>query len=492
MPIKIYNTLTRKKEVFKPLKEGEVHMYVCGPTCYDYAHLGHARAYVAFDIIVRYFRYKGFKVTYVQNITDVEDKIIKRSKEEKIPALELSEKFAQEYNTDMDALGIERPDIQPKASEHIKEMIEIIQGLIKNGYAYHVDSDVYFSVSKFKNYNQLSGMNLNEMETGKRIEPSKLKDEPLDFALWKRAKAGEISWDSPWGKGRPGWHIECSAMSMKYLGPTFDIHGGGRDLIFPHNTNEIAQSEAYTGKKFVNYWIHNGFVTVNKAKMSKSLKNFSTIRELLKRYDAPTLRFFLLSTHYRSQIDFADIYLQQAKTNLEKLLNTIYNIKHALGVAPDEKETANDKKVLAEIKRIKKELLTALDDDFNTSISLAKLFALAKSANKYIEGKHISKVLRKFLEEFEDIDQILNLFQPAEPEITEEMIDSIAKLVKDLKKDKTKFKTFGDLMELVIEIREQARINRDFEKSDRIRNELNKLGIVLEDMKTGVKWRVRE
>jgi len=489
--LKLYNTLTRKKELFKPLKVGQVHMYVCGPTVYDYAHLGHARAYVAFDIVNRYLRYKGFKVTYVQNITDIEDKIINRAKEKKIPPLELAERFTQEFNTDMDALGIQKPDFQPKATETIQDMIEVIKGLVKKGFAYHVDGDVYYSVSKFKNYNKLSGMNLDEMESGKRIEPSLLKDEPLDFALWKKAKSGEISWDSPWGKGRPGWHIECSAMSMKYLGQTLDIHGGGRDLIFPHHSNEIAQSEAYTGNKFVKYWLHNGFVTVNKAKMSKSLKNFSTIRELLKRYDAPTLRFFLLSTHYRSPIDFADIYLQQAKTNLEKLLNTIYNIKHALGVAPDEKGTAEDKKALAEIKRIKKELLAALDDDFNTSIALAKLFELAKSANKYIESKHTSKVLRKFLEEFEDLDQIFNLFQSAEPEITEEMIDSLAKLVKDLKKDKTKFKTFGDLMDLVVEVREQARINRDFEKSDRIRAELDKLGIVLEDTKSGVKWRIK-
>jgi cysteinyl-tRNA synthetase len=278
---------------------------------------------------------------------------------------------------------------------------------------------------------------------------------------------------------------------MKYLGETLDIHGGGRDLIFPHHSNEIAQSEAYTGKKFVKYWLHNGFVTVNKAKMSKSLKNFSTIRELLKQYDASTLRFFLLSTHYRSPIDFADIYLEQAKTNLEKLLNTIDNIKHALGVKTKEKETAADKKTGLEIARIKKEILTALDDDFNTSIAIAKLFELTKLANKYIDGKHASKVLRKFLETFEDLDQIFNLLIPAEPEITEEMIGSITKLVKDLKKDKTKFKTFGDLMELVVEIREQARINRDFEKSDRIRNELSQLGITLEDTKTGVKWKLK-
>jgi len=491
MTLKLYNTLTRKKEVFKPLKEGEVKMYVCGPTVYDYSHLGHARAYVAFDIVNRYLRYKGLKVTYVQNITDVDDKIIKRANEQKIKPLELSEKFSQEFNADMDALGIQKPDFQPKATDAIKEMIEVIKGLIKKGFAYPVDGDVYYSVSKFKNYTKLSGMNLDEMESGKRIEVSNMKDEPLDFALWKKAKKGEISWESPWGEGRPGWHIECSAMSMKYLGETIDIHGGGQDLIFPHHSNEIAQSETYTGKKFVNYWLHNGFVTVNKAKMSKSLKNFSTIRELLKRYDASTLRFFLLSTHYRSQIDFADIYLQQAKTNLNKLLNTIENIKHALGVAVGEKETTADKKVLTEITRIKKELLSALDDDFNTSIALAKLFELAKLANKYIEGKHTSKVLRKFLDEFEDLDNIFNLFNPAEPQITEEIIDSVTKLVKDMKKDKTKFKTFGDLMNLIIEIRDQARTNKDFEKSDRIRDELEKVGIVIEDTKDGVKWRLK-
>jgi len=491
MSLKLYNTLTRKKELFKPLKEGQVHMYVCGPTCYDYAHLGHARAYVAFDLVNRYLRYKGFKVTYVQNITDVDDKIIKRANDEKTNPLALAARFAQEFNTDMDALGVRKPDFQPKATETLPEIIELIQGLIKKGYAYHVDGDVYYSVSKFKNYTKLSGMNLDEMDSGTRIEPSNLKDEPLDFALWKKAKTGEISWDSPWGEGRPGWHIECSAMSMKYLGETLDIHGGGQDLIFPHHSNEIAQSESYTGKKFVNYWLHNGFVTVNKAKMSKSLKNFSTIRELLKRYDAPTLRFFLLSTHYRSQIDFADIYLEQAKTNLDKLLNALDSIKHALGIAPKEKQSANDAQILAEITRIKKEILEAMDDDFNTSIAIAKLFELAKLANKYIEGEHNSEILRKILEEFEDIDQIFNLFQPAEPEITEEIVDSVTKLVKDLKKDKTKFKTFEDLMELVIEIRDQSRSNKDYAKSDRIRNELDKLGIVLEDTKAGVKWRFK-
>ena len=329
------------------------------------------------------------------------------------------------------------------------------------------------------------------MESGKRIELSKLKDEPLDFALWKKAKSGETSWDSPWGKGRPGWHIECSAMSMKYLGETIDIHGGGQDLIFPHHSNEIAQSECYTGKQFVKYWIHNGFVTVNKAKMSKSLKNFSTIRELLNRYDASTLRFFLLSTHYRSPIDFADIYLEQAKTNLDKLLNTIENIKHALGVATGEKETANDRKVLKNISLIKKEILSALDDDFNTSIALAKMFELAKLANKYISGKHTGKVLRKFLSEFEDIDNIFNLFNPSEPQVTEEIVDSITKLVKDLKVDSTKLSTFKDLMDLVIEIREQARTNKDYEKSDRIRNELDKIGIILEDTKSRVKWKLK-
>ena len=489
--LKLYNTLTRKKEIFKPMKPGQVHMYVCGPTCYDYAHLGHARAYVAFDIVNRYLRYKGLKVTYVQNITDVEDKIIKRANEEKTNPLALAARFAQEFNTDMDALGIQKPDFQPKATESLPEIIDLIRGLIEKGFAYHVDGDVYFSVSKAKNYTKLSGMNLDEMETGKRIEASTLKDEPLDFALWKKAKKGEIFWDSPWGAGRPGWHIECSAMSMKYLGETLDIHGGGQDLIFPHHTNEIAQSESYTGKKFVKYWLHNGFVTVNKAKMSKSLKNFSTIRELLKRYDASTLRFFLLSTHYRSQIDFADIYLEQAKTNLDKLLNTINNIKHALGVATGEKETPADKKISKEITRIKTEILSALDDDFNTSIALAKLFELSKLANKYIEDKHTSKVLRKFLEEFEDLDNIFNLFNPAEPQVTEAIIDSVTKLVKDLKSDKTKFKTFGDLMNLVIEIRDQARTNKDYDKSDRLRNELDKLGIILEDTKKGVKWKLK-
>lgn len=484
MTLRVYNTLSRKKEEFKPLHKGEVRMYVCGPTVYDLSHLGHARSYVAFDVIIKYLRYKGYKVTYVQNLTDVDDKIIKRANEESVPPLELSARFTEEYFKDIDTLGITRPDITPKASEAVEDMIKLIQGLIDKGYAYEVQGDVYFSVRKFQDYTKLSGMKIDEMETGKRIEPSKLKDEPLDFALWKKAKEGEISWDSPWGKGRPGWHIECSAMSMKHLGDTLDIHGGGRDLIFPHHTNEIAQSESYTGKKFVNYWMHNGFVTVNKAKMSKSLKNFSTIRELLKRYDAKTLRFFLVSTHYRSPIDFADVYLEQANASLGKLQNTVDNIKHAIELAED-KKTKKDAETIKAIEDAKNGFIEAMDDDFNTSIAISKMFDIAKAVNKYMETGSGKKVLQAALDAFKELDDILRIFK-WETDVGEETKKAVMKLAKEMGVTAADFEKALDAL---VALREKARGEKDYAKSDTIRDELAKLGIVLEDTDKGARWK---
>ncbi|MFH1424712.1 MAG: cysteine--tRNA ligase [archaeon] len=487
MTLNLYNTLSRKKEAFKPVKPGQVWMYVCGPTVYDLSHLGHARAYVAFDVIHRYLEYSGFKVVYIQNLTDVDDKIINRAKEEKIAPLELSKKYAEEYFKDMDSLDIERADKYPKASEHIGEMIKLIEKLIEKGYAYEAGGDVYFSVNKFKDYGKLSGMKIEEMEAGKRIEPSPLKDEPLDFALWKRAKEGEISWDSPWGKGRPGWHIECSAMSSKYLGETFDIHGGGQDLIFPHHSNEIAQAECATGKKFVKYWLHNGFITVNKAKMSKSLKNFSTIRELLKRYDAKTIRFFLISTHYRSPIDFADVYLEQAAVSLSKLQNTYDNLRQALEKA---KAGKADEKVLKEFEKVKKEFKAAMDDDFNTSIAMSKLFDLSKILNKQMEGGNAEggaskATLKAGLETLEELDSIFKILK--KNEVSEDTEHAVLELARqfDVKK-----KSFKENMKALIDLRETARREKDYGKSDEIRKKLEKLGIILEDGKDGARWRI--
>jgi len=490
MVLKVYNTLTRKKEAFKPLVGKRVHMYVCGPTVYDVAHLGHARSYVAFDMISRYLQYKGYKVTYVQNLTDVDDKIIKRAKEEGVEPLELSKKHAVEFLKDMDSIGVKRSDMYPKPSEHIEEMQTIIKGLIEKGYAYESGGDVYYSVKKFKNYGKFSGQKVGKLEVGARVEPSPLKKDPRDFSMWKRAKKGEISWDSPWGKGRPSWHIECSAMSIKYLGPTLDIHGGGQDLIFPHHSNEIAQSEAYTGKKFANYWVHNGFVTVNKAKMSKSLKNFSTIRELLERYKPITLRFFLLSTHYRSPIDFADKYLQQAEASLEKLLNTIDSIKHALKVGKDAPLTLEDKKTDKALDGVKKDFIAAMDDDFNTPIAMAKLFDLSKLMNKYVTKKPNSKVLRKALDIFNDLDSIFNVINLDSAELEEDQINDLVQFADSIGVS-AESKNVDSILKEIAKVREKSRESKDYKKSDMIRAKLDEIGIVLEDTKKGIKWRVK-
>ena len=331
MGLRIYNTLTGKKEDFTPIVPGRVNIYVCGVTVYDYCHMGHARSMIVFDVIVKYLRYLGYKVTYVRNFTDIDDKIIKRAKERGKNPKEIAQYFTKAFYEDMDSLGIERADIEPKATEHIPEMVSLIERIINKGYAYVVDGNVYFSVRRFKGYGGLSKRSLEEMMAGARVEVDPRKEHPLDFALWKKAKPGEPFWESPWGKGRPGWHIECSAMSMKYLGETFDIHGGGQDLIFPHHENEKAQSEAATDKPFVNYWIHHGFLTINQEKMSKSLKNFFTIREILSKFHPEAIRLFFLNHHYRSPIDFSDEKIKEATKALEKLYITLDRAKQILG-----------------------------------------------------------------------------------------------------------------------------------------------------------------
>ena len=333
--IKVYNTLTGKKEEFIPLQPGKVTIYACGVTVYDFSHLGHARGAVAFDLIQRYFRRKGFEVKYVRNFTDVDDKIINRAKEEAITAAEVARKYIDAYQEDMKRLGVGRADVEPKATEHIAEMLEVIKGLLEKGHAYVIDGDVYFRVASFKEYGKLSKRNLEDLKAGARVEVDERKQDPLDFALWKASKPGEPAWNSPWGSGRPGWHIECTAMGFKHLGETFDIHAGGKDLIFPHHENEIAQSEAYSGKKFVNYWLHNGFVNINQEKMSKSLGNFFMIRDILNQYDAEVVRLFLLSTHYRSPIDFSDANLKDARAGLDRYYTMKESILKVLaGSAP--------------------------------------------------------------------------------------------------------------------------------------------------------------
>jgi len=486
MSLKIYNTISRKKEKFIPVQKGKVKMYVCGMTVYSDAHIGHARTYLAFDIIRRYLEYKGYKVTYVQNITDVDDKIIAAANEKGIDPLEYSRYFTERCLGDLDALGIRRADLYPKASENIKDMIEMIKKILENGYGYISDGDVYFSVEKFKGYGKLSKQRLEEMKAGARIEPTEKKRNPLDFALWKSAKPNEPSWDSPWGRGRPGWHIECSTMSSKYLGLPFDIHGGGMDLIFPHHENEIAQAEAATGKKFVNYWIHVGLLTVNKEKMSKSLGNIINVREVIRKWKPEVIRFFFASNHYRSPPDFNEKALENAESALKK----IYRVKQDLENYCKEKHGAasSEKAFFEEVKRFKENFEKAMDDDFNTPKAIAEIFSFIKVVNKYLKNKAISsKAAEKAYSTLLQLGKILTLFQG------EKLGEKIKeKLLKLAEKYEIKVETEGDIDKVIdelLKVREDARRNREWSKADTIRAELNELGIEIEDTKEGTKWR---
>lgn len=461
MVLKVYNTATRRKEVFTPIKNGEVKMYVCGITPYDMSHIGHARSYIAFDVIRRFLEYSGFDVKYVQNFTDVDDKIIERAKEEGIPPLELAQRYIGEYFKDMDALGVKRANSYPRVSEKIPQIIEVVQALVKNKRAYEVDGNVYLDVTK-GDYGKLSRQSIEDLKAGARVGMDEKKRHPLDFALWKKAKTKEISWSSPWGKGRPGWHIECSVMSMSSLGPTLDIHGGGQDLIFPHHENEIAQSEAYTGKPFVRYWLHNGFVTVEKEKMSKSLGNFATVREVLQRYDPQTLRFFLLSTHYRKPLDFSERAVKDAQKGLLRIQNTIFNLKNALEYA----RASGKEEFRREIERAKKGFVTALEDDFNVPKALAVFFDFIRAANTYVEENPAKEDLKHALEVINELADVLGLtFEEEVPPLIRE------------------------LMEIIIKVRSDMRARKDFTASDEIRKRLEEAGIVLEDRRQGTVWR---
>ncbi|MFB0560130.1 MAG: cysteine--tRNA ligase [Candidatus Lokiarchaeia archaeon] len=471
--LKIYNTLTRKKEEFVPLNGIKVGMYVCGPTVYDYSHIGHARSYVAFDVIRRYLEYKGYSVIYIQNITDVDDKIINRANELGEEPLSLSRRFTKAYFEDMDKLNVRRANIHPKVSDHIPEIIEFIEGLIKNGHAYEVDGNVYFSLSKVEDYGKLSHQSMENILVGARVEVDENKRDPRDFALWKKAKPGEIFWESPWGKGRPGWHMECSTMAIKYLGPSIDIHGGGMDLIFPHHECEIAQSESYTGEPFVKYWIHNGFVTINKEKMSKSLGNFFTIREVLEKYDGETIRFFLLNTHYKSPIDYSDQHLQEAKQALQRIHTAINKLKTLIKEQekrePKEPST-EEKKLLDQVEKSKQKFMDAMDDDFNTREAMPAIFELTRLVNSLDMNSRIStNALEETLQAYNEFGQILGVFKEEYKEA-------------DLE-------TVGKLVELLIEMRNKFRKEKDWETSDYIRDKLKEAGILLEDTKEGTTWK---
>lgn len=463
----VYNTLTNKKEPFVPLKEGKVGMYVCGPTTYNYIHLGNARPIVVFDTIRRYLSYIGYEVTYIQNFTDVDDKIIKRAHEENDDPIKLAARYIDEFYKDTEALNILEATKNPKVSEHIEEIINFVQGLIDKGYAYELEGDVYFSVRKDENYGKLSGRDLDDLKAGARVDVDTRKQDPLDFALWKKAKAGEPSWSSPWGEGRPGWHIECSAMSLKYLGEQFDIHGGGQDLIFPHHENEIAQTECLTGKNMAKYWLHNGFITINKEKMSKSLGNFFLLREILEKFDPQTVRFYLLSVHYRSPLDFDDEKLQMAQKGLERLRNAAKALAEKLANAAEGRDEEFEQK----IEQAKTAFEQAMDDDFNTALAQGVLFDFVREINIYLKSevkKETAVLAQKTLLELAGI-MGLDLNSKEEVKETDGLLDQV--------------------MELIIALRKEARANKNYQMADDIRNRLNEIGIVLEDSPQGTTWK---
>ncbi len=482
MALQVYNYLTRQKEVFKPLERGRVHMYVCGPTVYDHAHLGHAKLYVAMDVVVRYLRFLGYKVRYVQNITDVghlldtgEDRILKGARRERVEPMELVETYTRSYFEDMDALGVVRPNISPRASAHIPEQIEWIKALIEKGYAYEVDGNVYFSVEKFPEYGKLSGRKVEELEPGARVEVREEKRHPADFALWKRAEPEHIlRWPSPWGWGYPGWHIECSVMATKYLGETFDIHGGGLENIFPHNECEIAQAEAVTGKPFARYWILTGSLTVDGVKMSKSLGNFLTIKDALKLYRPEVIRAFILSAHYRGPLDYSREAMQAAEQGVRRLHNTVRAVRARMKETTMPEGTA-DLSYMADLDPYREAFLAAMDDDFNTPKAMATLHELARMVNRMLDsGQPINHgTLAAIDQMFSELGgQILGIIpdQLEPPEVRSGLVDG--------------------LMDLILSIRQEYRAAKDWARADAIRQRLAELGIVVEDRPEGPTWRL--
>lgn len=464
MAIQIYNTLTRRKEPFVPLEEGKVKMYVCGPTVYNYIHIGNARPAIVYDTVRRYLQYKGFDVKYVSNFTDVDDKIIKAANELGEEVSELTERFIKAYFEDITALGCKKADVHPRVTEHMDDIIEFIKVLINKGYAYESQGDVYFRTRKFKGYGKLSHQSINDLKVGARIEAGEKKEDPLDFALWKAAKPGEIHWSSPWGEGRPGWHIECSVMARAHLGDTIDIHAGGQDLTFPHHENEIAQSESYTGKLFARYWMHNGYININNEKMSKSLGNFVLVHDIIQKIDPQVLRFFMLSVHYRHPINFSEELIESARSGLERLRTAYSNLQHRLKSTTNLAE--NSELYLEKIDELKKQFEKEMDDDFNTANGISVLFELARTSNTYVnETNTDEKVLKAFIETFEVLSGVLGIKLAVEMEILDEEIEKL------------------------IEERNIARKNRDFKRADEIRDQLLSMNIILEDTRQGTRWK---
>ena len=464
--MKIYNTLTRQNEEFVPVHPGKVGMYVCGPTVYNYIHIGNARPMIIFDTVRRYFEYKGYEVNYVSNFTDVDDKIIKKANEEGVTATEIAERYIKECKQDMEALNIKPATHQPRATEEIGGMIKMIQTLIEKGHAYEVDGTVYFKTRSFKDYGKLSKKNIDDLEAGHReikVTGEEGKKDPLDFVLWKPKKEGEIAWDSPWGEGRPGWHIECSEMSKKYIGDTIDIHAGGEDLIFPHHENEIAQSEACNDEKFANYWMHNGFLNINNKKMSKSAGNFFTVREIGEKYPLQVIRFFMLSAHYRTPLNFSDTLVESAKTGLDRILTAIDLCREM--AAKEETGSLSDaeKEHFAKVEALVKKFEDAMEDDFNTADAVSAIFEIVRESNSTVKD-FSADYAKKVLKVLEDLCGVLGIETTKEEEILDEEIEKL------------------------IEERQAARKNKDFARADEIRDQLLEQGIVLKDTREGVKW----
>ncbi|MCH1964053.1 cysteine--tRNA ligase [Clostridium perfringens] len=464
--MKVYNTLNKKKEEFIPLTPGEVKMYVCGPTVYNFFHIGNGRTFIVFDTIRRYFEYRGFKVDFVQNFTDIDDKMIKKANEEGTTVKKIGDTYIKEYYQDADALNIERATVNPRATEFIGEIIKFVKGLVDKGYAYEVDGDVYFSTKKFEGYGKLSGQNIEDLQSGARISVDERKKDPMDFAIWKAQKPGEPAWNSPWGMGRPGWHIECSCMAKKLLGETIDIHAGGSDLKFPHHENEIAQSEALTGEPFARYWLHSAFVNVNNEKMSKSLNNFFTAREILERYDADVIRFLMLSAHYRQQLNFSEDLLESAKASVERIYNAIGNLENLIDEVCREEMNEEEKAYLESLNKYKEKYIEKMDDDFNTADAITAIFDLIKDTNTNITIDSSKELAQKALELIRELGAPLGMFQKSTKGNLEEEIEAL------------------------IAKRQQARKDRDFALADKIRDELKDRGIVLEDTPQGVRWKM--
>ena len=478
MSIKVYNTLTKQKEEFVPIHPGKANIYVCGVTPYNHPHVGNARPFVTWDVIRRFLEHEGYDVTHVQNFTDVDDKIINTANKEGVQWFDICNRYIDSYFEVMDKLNVRRAHVYPRVSEHINDIIATVQCLIDNGYGYVVDGDVFYSVEKFKYYGQLSGRNLEDMLAGARVDVDDRKRNPMDFALWKSAKPGEPAWESPWGPGRPGWHIECSTMSMKYLGETFDFHGGGSDLIFPHHENEIAQSEGCTGiHPFVHYWLHNGFITVNEEKMSKSLGNFFMVIDILEHYDPETLRFFIVSTHYRSPLDFSDARLTEAQKSLARLRQaqeTLGELSEMMSAGP----TADSLALRDKVKELREAFMEAMRDDFNTALAISHMFALAKEINIYHKAvvdagiKPDGKLVALLNAVLAEMCSIIGVLEKTAAPAEEEAGDSKE----------------AELVEMLIAMRQDARKNKNYALADELRNKLSEIGIVLQDTPQGVKW----